>query len=129
MDKVCENCGKMYRALGKKQQAESKYCGRDCYWQVRGRAKVKICPECNKEFSNNEHSKAIYCSNMCRTTAQSKGKSIPSLSPIRTCAQCGKQFKKKGNQKNYYCTRECFHKSQKTGKTYKYSSQVYPKGW
>lgn len=125
MDTLCLNCGTGFHYTGTKIR---KFCSRPCYWDVRGRTKTKVCGNCSIEFTNNESSKAKYCSAICKTEAQQNGKSIPPRGKLKTCARCGIQFHRRGSSAKY-CTSECYWASRKTGRKPNVRVQVTPKNW
>ena len=59
MTKNCLYCGKSYCTYNKTQ----KYCSKDCYFELRQAAMVKVCSYCGKEYVGRASQK--YCDLFC----------------------------------------------------------------
>lgn len=108
MIKICIECNMEYRVTGRRRNATSKYCSRNCkaIHQKKESGATRICPICKQEFyvKGNPSGRGKYCSRKCFHLSRVSGKIVP-------CKQCGKEtYKSKvhlKNSKNYFCCFDC----------------------
>ncbi|NJO53834.1 MAG: hypothetical protein HC829_02450, partial [Bacteroidales bacterium] len=96
--KICENCGKVYRAA----RADSRFCSLKCFGASISTSH-RTCVWCGQPFVAKRHD-GKYCTFECSVEAAKK----PPPPPIgeRACGWCGATFTPQRKDK-HFCSRSC----------------------
>jgi len=67
-----------------------------------------VCQCCSKEYESTKRSRALFCSNNCKSQWR-RDQGLDNIE--KECLNCNRKFISNKYHKNIYCSRECFAKS------------------
>jgi ribosomal protein L37E len=128
-EKLCPQCGIVFKTTDRKQMNCSKECG-----NIAGHEKQKkyyVCQHCNKKFSKDSAYRMKYCSTTCANIAKRLPEEVKKERLIKKqvekqCLWCGKVFVTTYLHKKYCCS-ECGYAGNLRDKRQEWADNFVPK--